>query len=79
MLFRSVKLVMEDIEKPEGIRAELDGIPVLDIEYFCTDPRPKRFEVNGRIPDSVPPGGHYLEVSVGRRRLAPIPVAISAK
>jgi len=42
---------------------------VEDLEFFCTDPLPPRFEVNFRIPQEVGMGTHLLEMSLGRRRL----------
>ncbi len=66
---RSVKLTFEEVTRPEEFAATIDGVPVEDLEFFCTDPMPPRFEVNFRIPNEVGMGSHLLEMRVGRRRL----------
>jgi SAM-dependent methyltransferase len=73
---RSVKLVLEEIARPHEIAASVSGKPVTDLEFFCTDPRPQRFEVNFRLPEEVEAGKHDLQVSVGNRRLAPISLEV---
>ncbi len=66
---RSVKMVLEEIANPQDLQASIDGHPVSDVEYFCTDPRPQRFEVNFRLPDEIGPGLHQLVLQFGRRKL----------
>lgn len=75
---RMVKLVLEEIARPHEIGAEVGGLPALDLEFFCIDPRPQRFEVNFRLPEELPAGEHNLIVSVGHRKLAPIPIEVVA-
>jgi ubiquinone/menaquinone biosynthesis C-methylase UbiE len=74
---RSVKLTLEEIARPYEIEATVDGHPVLGLEYFCIDPRPQRYEVNFRLPEEITHGSHSLELSLGRRRLAPIPLEVA--
>jgi hypothetical protein len=69
---RSVKVVIEDLNRPHELSAMLDGRPVEDLELFCTDPRPQRFEVNFRLPEDVTAGEHRLELALDRRRFAPV-------
>ncbi|HML17760.1 MAG TPA: class I SAM-dependent methyltransferase [Bryobacteraceae bacterium] len=73
---RSVKIVLEEIARPHEIEAWIDGHRVSDIEFFCTDPRPQRFEVNFRLPEEIEPGPRNIELRVGRRKLPPIPVEV---
>jgi hypothetical protein len=75
---RSVKLVLEEIARPFEIEAWMDGYRVSDLEFFCTDPRPQRFEVNFRLPEEIQPGPHNIELRIGKRKLPPIPVEVVA-
>ena len=69
---RSVKLTLEEVTQPELFTATISGAPVEDLEYFCTDPLPPRFEVNFRIPHEVGRGSHLLDMRLGRRRLGTV-------
>ena len=73
---RAVKIVVEDLTRPDEFGAHVDGLPVEGLEIFCTDPRPQRFEVNFRLPEPVGPGPHDLMLHIGRRKFAPIPLQI---
>ena len=75
---RAVKLVLEEIARPHEIEVSVGGYPVGDLEYFCIDPRPQRFEVNFRLPEETTVGRHPLEVRIGRRRLAPVMLEVTA-
>ncbi len=74
---RSVKMILEEIARPHEIQATIGGHPVVDLEFFCTDPRPQRFEVNFHLPEDLPAGSYDLQVQIGRRKLAPIPLEIA--
>ena len=75
---RMIKVTLEEISRPHEIEASVDGIPVSDIEFFCVDPRPQKFEVNLRLPDEIGVGPHQLELRMGRRKLAPITIEVVA-
>ena len=75
---RHIKMVLEEIQHAHEIDVLVDGLPVTDLEYFCTDPRPQRFEVNCRLPESIAPGIRYLELHVGRRKLPPVAIEVTA-
>jgi SAM-dependent methyltransferase len=75
---RSIKIVLEEIARPHEIEASIGGYPVQDLEVFCADPRPQRFEVNFHLPEQVGPGRHPLQVRIGRRKLAPVTVEVTA-
>jgi SAM-dependent methyltransferase len=75
---RLVKMTIEEVARPHEIQASVGGVPAGDLEYFCTDPRPQRFEVNFRLPEEITPGRHPLEVRIGRRKLAPVMLEVTA-
>lgn len=75
---RLVKLILEEISRPHEIEASIDGHPVSDLEFFCVDPRPQKFEVNLRLPEQIGIGPHQLELRMGRRKLAPITIEVVA-
>ncbi len=76
---RHIKMVIEEIQRPDEIEVFVDGMRVEGLEYFCTDPRPQRFEVNCRLPDEVAPGTRHLELHIGgRRKLPPIAIEVTA-
>lgn len=75
---RSVKLTLEEVTEPSQFSATVDGIPVLDIDFFCTDPLPPRFEVNFKLPEEIGVGSHALEMRLGKRVVAPIGIDVVA-
>jgi len=74
---RIVKMTLEEVARPHEIEATVGGFPVADMEFFCIDPRPQRFEVNFHLPEQIAPGRHQLEVSIGRRKLAPVTLEVT--
>jgi SAM-dependent methyltransferase len=75
---RHVKMILEEVVRPHEIEAFVGGVPVGDREFLCTDPKPQRFEVNFRLPEQIGPGRHELQVRIGRRRLAPVMLEVTA-
>ena len=75
---RHVKMLIEELSRPNEIEVAVGGYPVADLEYFCVDPRPQRFEVNFRLPESIAPGRHALEMRIGRRKFAPVMLEVVA-
>jgi SAM-dependent methyltransferase len=73
---RAVKMTLEEIARPYEIEARVGGYAVMDLDYFCIDPRPQRYEVNFRVPAEIGPGRHPLEVRIGRRKLAPVTLEV---
>lgn len=71
-----VKMTLEEIAQPHEISATVGGLPAQGLEFFCVDPRPQKFEVNFRLPDEIQPGPQLLEVSIGRRKLAPVALEV---
>jgi ubiquinone/menaquinone biosynthesis C-methylase UbiE len=72
----SVKVQLEEIAVPEMFEARIDGRYVRAAEMFCTDPRNQRYDVSFLLPEEVGPGWHNLEMNLGARKLAPIPIEV---
>jgi SAM-dependent methyltransferase len=73
----SVKVQMEEMTEPEKFRAAIDGEPVRGTEMFCTDPRNQRWDISFLLPEGIGPGAHQLQISLGERKLAPIPIEVA--
>jgi len=73
---RRVALTLEEIARPFDIEVWMGDQPVEDVEKICTDPRPQRYQVNFRLPEDVGPGLHHIHLSIGRRKLPPVPVEV---
>jgi SAM-dependent methyltransferase len=72
----SVKVQMEEVATPESFEAHVDGLPVRAAEMFCTDPRNERYDVSFLLPEETGTGWHTLEIKLGARKLAPIPIEV---
>jgi len=66
---RLIKATIEEVDQIQSFSASIDAIAVTDIETFRTDPLTERWEVNFRLPDTIAPGGHSLEIRLGKRLL----------
>ena len=74
---RFVKMILDEIERPEEIRVSVSGHAIASVDWFCVDPRPRRFEVNFRLPPEIGPGAHLLEATLGWRKLAVVPIEVT--
>jgi hypothetical protein len=72
-----VKVTIEEARRPEEFRALVDGQPVTGFEIFCTDPLPPRHEINFSLPPGIPAGLRRLEMCLGYRRLATVPIEVA--
>ena len=72
----AVKVTLLEVEHPGQFRAALDGLPVRELEAFCTDPMAQRYEFNFRLPEGTRPGLHTIEMALGRRVFAPVAVEV---
>jgi len=72
-----IKATLEELAEPSEFRATIDDLPVDDLEIFCTDPQPRRYEVNFKTPAALGPGRRLLRMAVGRRKFAPVPIEIA--
>jgi SAM-dependent methyltransferase len=66
---RLIKATIEEVDNIEGFGAVVDGVAAAHVETFRTDPLTERWEVNFRLPEEIRPGGHVLEVRLGKRLL----------
>jgi SAM-dependent methyltransferase len=73
---RFVKMILDEIERPEDIRASVSGHAIASLDWFCVDPRPRRFEVNFRLPPEIGPGVQLLEATLGWRKLAVVAIEV---
>lgn len=72
----SVKVTLEEVARIQDFSAAIDGVQIQDLDPFCTDPLPRRWEVNFRIPPTLARGPHVLELRLGRRYLGPVPIEV---
>jgi hypothetical protein len=72
----SVKVTMHEVADPAPFHAKIDGLDALEIESFCADPITQRYEFNFRLPTRITPGPHEVEVSLGKRKFAPLAIEV---
>jgi hypothetical protein len=73
----TVKVTIEEAAGAEAFSATVDGIPVYDIDVFCADPRPPRYEINFSLPKDLREGVHSLQMSMGNRALGVYPITVT--
>jgi SAM-dependent methyltransferase len=69
ILTGTVKVTIEEAAAADEFSASVDGIPVNDVDVFCADPRPPRFEINFHLPEGIEAGEHTLAMQLGKRFL----------
>lgn len=74
-----VKLHVEEFLHPERVSVSVAGLPVRNLEFFCTDPMPPRHEINFDLPEGLAPGAYEAVIQYGNRRLAPLPLTIQGR
>jgi ubiquinone/menaquinone biosynthesis C-methylase UbiE len=72
----TVKVTVEETQQPELFSATLDGRPVTDVDIFCADPLPPRYEINFHIPTGMEAGERSLVMHLGRRLLGHISLTV---
>ncbi len=75
----TVKITLEEADAPERFSASIGGRPAVIEDIFCCDPRTPRHEINLRVPDSLAAGPYMLEMKLGSRPFAPVPVDIISR
>lgn len=73
----TMKVAIEEAGAIDGFAATVDGRAVERIETFRTDPLSDRWEVNFHLPAGTAPGGHVLEIHLGRRLLTRIGIEVT--
>jgi hypothetical protein len=72
-----VKVTFEELASTEGFAATLDGAPVRNPDWFCTDPLTRRYEVNFWLPEQTAPGPHEIRLRLGKREFAPVAIEVA--
>jgi len=71
-----IKVTVEEMDDIRDFAASVGGKPIENIDSFCVDPLPPRYEINLHMPPDLPPGPHLLEIQLGRRKLPPIVIEL---
>jgi len=71
-----IKASIEEVDDIRGFAATVGGVAVTEMETFRADPLTERWEVNFRIPESIPAGAHELEIHLGRRILTKMGIEV---
>lgn len=74
---RRVKVSLSDVNDAAGFDAAVDGRAALEIDSFCTDPVEGRWEFNFLLPEEIAAGAHQVELRLGRREFAPMPIEVA--
>ncbi len=74
----SVKVTLEEVTHIDEFQACVDGSSIPELDTFCTDPLPRRWEVNFHLPRALSAGPHTLEFRLGRRRFPPVGIDVVA-
>jgi SAM-dependent methyltransferase len=73
----TIKVTIEEVRSPAAsFQAMIDGQVVQNIDVFCADPLPPRYEINFDLPQQTSPGVHQLSMSLGSRQFAPIQIDV---
>lgn len=72
----TIKVVVRDLANPEEFRATIDGLPVRELDSFCTDRTKQIYEFNFSLPEGTQKGGHVLRVAVGRREFPALGIEV---
>lgn len=65
----TLKVTLEESDDPSVFSATISGERVRNVDIFCADPMPPRYEINFDIPEGLPSGFHALTMRLGRRSL----------
>jgi SAM-dependent methyltransferase len=78
ILSGTVKVTIEETDRPDEFTAELGGRSVGGLDIFCVDPALPRYEINFNVPRDLPPGPHELRMRLGERALGSVVLDIGA-
>jgi len=73
----SGKATIEEVETPERLRVMVGDREALDTEFFCTDPRLPRYELNFRLPKGISRGPAPVRILLGARLIGQVWVDVS--
>ena len=72
----SVKLVMDEVTNPSSLHISIGGHQV-PYDWFCINPLHERYEFNFTLPEARAPGRHLVNLTVGGKQFAPIPIEVA--
>ncbi|MBK5290673.1 MAG: methyltransferase domain-containing protein [Acidobacteriia bacterium] len=75
----SIKATLEEVLNPEDLRAWVGETSIEHMEYFCTDPRLPRWEVNFSVPKGLSLGASTVRMALGSRELGSFPVELACQ
>lgn len=75
---RAVRLVVEEVERPEQLEIKVGGHKVADLEVICADPRPPLYQISFPLPEAMGPGVYELSIKLGTRQFAPVALEVLA-
>ena len=75
----SLKVHIEELLRPESIRATIAGRQVRDLTFLLVDPLPPRYSVDFFVPEGLGPGRYPLQLFVGQRALVPVEIEVAGK
>jgi hypothetical protein len=78
ILSGTVKVTIEETDRPDQFTAEMGGRPVSGLDIFCVDPSLPRYEINFDVPRDLPPGPHELRMRLGERALGSVLLHVGA-
>ena len=70
-----VKLVMEEVAEPQTLRVQVTGQDT-SVSHFCVNPLHERYEFDFVLPAKTPRGLNQIDLTLGERRFASIPVEV---
>jgi hypothetical protein len=71
----AMKVMMENVAEPKGVRFQMDGLPVSALEFVCVDPLASSYEFSFLLP-ALPAGAHILTTRAGARELPALQIEI---
>jgi len=75
---RTVRVVLEEVERPERFEAEIGGHAIGEREITCADPRTPIHQISFALPAAVGPGRHELRMRLGKRQFPPVTIEVPA-
>ncbi len=73
----TIKATIEEANRPELLRARIDGIDAVNPDLFRTDPRLPRHELNFDVPPGAGPGPAEVEILMGSRLVGRVAVELA--
>jgi SAM-dependent methyltransferase len=72
-----VKVIMEELDRPEEVSFRVAGHPAKDLQFECQDPITSTYEFSFHLAPRIGPGIHPLLVNLSGRDLEPIALEVA--